>query len=62
MRSGLLILLLLLTSGFANAAPAPDFGGFAYQQKLGSPLPLQEMFRDETGASVRRGGTTLWSR
>jgi protein SCO1 len=53
MRSGLLILLLLLASGFANAAPAPDFSDFSYQQKLGSALPLHEMFRDETGGSVR---------
>ena len=53
MRLRLLIMLLLSTSGFANAAPVPDFSGFAYQQKPGSSLPLQEVFRDETGASVR---------
>ena len=31
----------------------PDFSGLAYEQKPGSQLPLQEVFRDEAGRSVR---------
>jgi protein SCO1 len=49
----LTIALLLLATGFASAAPAPDFSVFAYQQKLGSQIPLQTTFRNETGESVR---------
>lgn len=48
----LLIALLLLTPGFAIAAPASDLRDFAYQQKPGSQLPLHAEFRDETGRSV----------
>lgn len=46
-------LILLFVSGAACAAPLPDLRGFAYQQKPGSQMPLQEVFRSETGGSVR---------
>ena len=34
------------------AAPPPDLGEFAYRQRLGNQLPLDTVFRDETGRSA----------
>ena len=48
-----LLAALLLLAAPAIAAPAPDLRGFAYQQKPGSQLPLDTVFRDETGRSLR---------
>ena len=45
-------LVLLLLSAPAIAAPPPDLRGFAYQQKPGSELPLDAVFRDETERNV----------
>lgn len=53
MSARLLILLLLAVPRLAIAASMPDFSGLAYEQKLGSRLPLQQMFRDEAGHGVR---------
>lgn len=53
MRLRLLIFLLAATPRIALGASMPDFSGLAYEQKLGSQLPLQEVFRDEAGRSVR---------
>ena len=53
MRLRLLILLLLFLPGVARAAPVSDYSNFAYQQKLGNKLPMQAVFRDETGRPVR---------
>lgn len=50
MRARVAALLLLLAAP-ALAAPAPDLRGFAYQQRPGSRLPLDALFRDETGRS-----------
>jgi len=48
-----LLLLLLVASPFAVAASAPDLSGIAYEQKLGSQIPIQDIFRDDTGRIVR---------
>jgi hypothetical protein len=40
--------LLVLTA----AAPPPDLGDFAYRQRPGNQLPLDTVFRDETGRSA----------
>src|SRR5579864_8936705 len=53
MRLRLLIVLLLSAPGIALGASMPDFSGLAYEQKTGSQLPLQEMFRDEADRSAR---------
>lgn len=53
MRRRFLIILLLAAPRFAAAAPAPDLSGLAYQQRPGAMLPLQDMFRDDTGRTVR---------
>jgi protein SCO1 len=53
MRLRFLIILLLATPRFAVAAPVPDFSGLAYQQRPGAMLPLQDMFHDDTGRTVR---------
>jgi len=47
------IALLLLAPKLAVATPPPDLGDFAYQQKPGSQLPMQAVFRDEAGRSVK---------
>jgi protein SCO1/2 len=52
MRLRLLIVLLLAAPGIALGASMPDFSGLAYEQKTGSQLPLQEMFRDEADRSA----------
>jgi protein SCO1 len=55
--------LLLMFAAPAIAAPVPDLRGFAYQQRPGSQLPLDAVFRDETGRSLRlaeiTGGKSL---
>jgi protein SCO1/2 len=43
---------LLALVFMAAAAPPPDIGDFAYQQRLGSQLPLDTPFLDETGRSA----------
>jgi protein SCO1/2 len=48
-----LIALMILAPNLAAAAPVPDFRDFAYQQKPGSQLPVQAVFHDEDGHSVR---------
>jgi len=53
MRLRLLMLLLIAVPRVAFGASMPDFSGLAYEQKLGSQLPLQEAFRDEAGRSMR---------
>jgi protein SCO1/2 len=47
------MLLLIAVPRLAFGASMPDFSGLAYEQKLGSQLPLQEAFRDEAGRSIR---------
>jgi protein SCO1/2 len=37
------------------AAPPPDLGEFAYRQRLGAQLPLDAVFRDDTGRSAPLG-------
>jgi len=62
MKARLTALLLLLAAP-ALAASAPDLRGFAYQQRPGSQLPLDAVFRDETGRSLQlaeiAGGKSL---
>ncbi len=53
MRLRLLILLLLAMPAFAAAGSLPDFSGLAYEQKPGSRIPLQQVFRDETGRDAQ---------
>jgi protein SCO1/2 len=53
MRLRLLILLLIAAPRIALGASMPDFSGLAYEQKLGNQIPLQDVFRDEAGRSVR---------
>ena len=53
MKLRLLIFLLFAAPPVALGASMPDFSGLAYEQKLGSQLPLQEAFRDEAGRTVR---------
>ena len=53
MRRSLLVLVLVAMARSVFAAPVPDFSGLAYDQKTGSQLPLQEMYRDEADRSVR---------
>jgi hypothetical protein len=38
---------------FAVAASAPDFSGIAYEQWPGAQIPIQDIFRDDTGRIVR---------
>ena len=49
----ILLLLLLMAPPFAVAASAPDFSGIAYEQKPGAQIPIQDIFRDDTGRMVR---------
>lgn len=53
MKLRFLILLLLISPALMAAVPPPDLRGFAYNQRPGNQLPLQTVFRDETGRSVR---------
>lgn len=53
MRLSFLIILLLIVPRFGVAAPMPDFSGLAYQQRPGAMLPLQDMFHDDIGRTVR---------
>lgn len=48
-----ILLLLLLAPRLATAAPTLDQNAIAYQQRLGAKIPLQGMFRDNTGATIR---------
>jgi len=52
MRWRFLLIVSFLVAPTAHAA-APDFNDFAFQQKPGSQLPLQAVFRDDSGRSVR---------
>jgi len=47
------LMMLLLVAPALMAASPPDLRGFAYKQRLGNRLPLQTVFRDETGRSVQ---------
>lgn len=47
MRLGLLIVLLLAAPRITLGASVPDFSSLAYEQKTGSHLPLQQVFRDK---------------
>ena len=49
----ILLLLLLVAPSFAVAASAPDFSGIAYEQRPGAQIPIQDIFRDDTGRIVR---------
>jgi protein SCO1 len=49
----LLLLLLPMAPPFAVAASTPDLGGIAYEQKPGAQIPIQSIFRDDTGRMVR---------
>jgi protein SCO1/2 len=51
MRWRLVAIFLLLALPPAHAA-APDLSVLAYRQRLGSQIPLQTMFRDDSGRSV----------
>jgi protein SCO1 len=54
MRLRVLILpLLLLVALPLVAASAPDFSGIAYEQRPGAQIPIQDIFRDDTGRIVR---------
>ena len=55
MRLRVAILLALSVLVLTAAAPPPDFGEFAYRQRLGNQLPLDTVFRDETGRSESLG-------
>jgi protein SCO1/2 len=53
MRLRLLVLLLMIAAPrIALAASLPDFSGLTYEQKLGNQIPLQDVFRDESGRIV----------
>jgi protein SCO1 len=52
MRWRFLLIILMLAAPAARAA-SPDFSDFAYRQRPGSQLPLQAVFRDDSGRSVR---------
>ena len=49
----LLLLLLLVAPSLAVAPSAPDFSGIAYEQRPGAQIPIQDIFRDDTGRIVR---------
>jgi protein SCO1 len=53
LRVLILLLLLLVAPTFAVAASAPGFSGVAYEQKPGAQIPIQDVFRDDTGRMVR---------
>ena len=38
---------------YAAAGSTPDLTGIAYEQKPGARLPLQSIFRDDTGRAIR---------
>ncbi len=49
----LVLLILLIMPRIAVAASKADLSGIAYEQRLGAAIPLQQMFRDDTGAAAR---------
>jgi protein SCO1/2 len=53
MKLHVLFVLLFITPKFAVAGPVPDFSGLAYEQRPGTQLPGQNMFRDDTGRTVQ---------
>jgi protein SCO1 len=53
MRFALLIALILSAPPVAYGASVPDFSGLAYEQRLGSQIPMQQALRDESGRDVR---------
>jgi protein SCO1 len=55
LRNFLLLVVPLLLAAPRLAPAAPDLNGIAYNQKPGSQLPQQDMFRDDTGGTVRFG-------
>ena len=55
MKLRVAILLALSVLVLTAAAPPPDLGEFAYRQRLGNQLPLDTVFRDETGRSESLG-------
>jgi protein SCO1/2 len=52
MKLRVAILLALSLPVLTAAATPPDLGEFAYRQRLGNQLPLDKVFRDETGRSA----------
>ncbi len=52
LRFAILLPWLALALTAAAAAPPPDLDGFAYRQRLGNQLPLDTVFRDETGRTA----------
>ena len=55
MRLRRAILLAFSAAFLTAAAPPPDFGEFAYRQRLGNQLPLDIVLRDDTGGNARLG-------
>ncbi len=53
MKLGVAALLAVSALVLTAAAPPPDLGDFAYRQRLGNQLPLDTVFRDDTGRSAR---------
>jgi protein SCO1/2 len=53
LRVLILPLLLLVALPLVVAASAPDISGLAYEQRPGTQLPREDMFRDDTGRMVR---------
>jgi protein SCO1 len=51
----LVLLILLITPRIAVAASKADPSGIAYEQRLGAAIPLQRIFRDDTGGVARLG-------
>ena len=49
----LVLLILLILPQIALAASKADLSGVAYEQRPGAAIPLQRMFRDESGAAAR---------
>ena len=49
----LVLLILLIMPRIALAASKVDLSGIAYEQRLAAAIPLQNMFRDESGAAAR---------
>lgn len=53
MKRIVMITALVVLAQAAAAQPAPDIAGVVFEQRLGSRLPRQRKFRDETGRILR---------